>query len=72
MGNLIITPLAYSTDLIENYYALSHLPGFVLLESSDKERGRYDIVSAYPYDYLKILRNDLNIKSTFDNNRKLL
>ena len=72
MGNLIITPLAYSTDLIENYYALSHLPGFVLLESSDKERGRYDIVSAYPYDYLKILRNDLNIKSTFDKLNEML
>ncbi|MFT4057956.1 MAG: aminodeoxychorismate synthase component I [Legionella sp.] len=40
---------------MQDYYQkLSHLPGFVLLESTDKSRGRYDIVSAYPYDSIKI------------------
>ena len=66
MSDISITQLEYSTELIDHYYSLSHLPGFVLLESSDKERGRYDIVTAYPYDFLKVSRNDLNIKSTFD------
>ncbi|RMX03405.1 aminodeoxychorismate synthase component I [Legionella jordanis] len=30
------------------------LPGYVLLESADKSRGRYDILSAYPYDSLQL------------------
>ncbi len=38
----------------DHYQKLSHLPGFVLLESTDKPRARYDIVSAYPYDAIKV------------------
>ena len=46
--------LKYSAFLFEYYQKLCHLPGFVLLESTDKARGRYDILSAYPYDVLTI------------------
>lgn len=41
------------------FYALLHdLPGFVLLESADHQHGRYDIVSAYPYEQVEINQND--------------
>lgn len=46
--------LEYSLSMHEFYHKLSHLPGFVLLESSDHLRGRYDIVSAYPYDFVQM------------------
>ncbi len=57
MSGPTITPLHYTEDLITNYQALSDLPGFVLLESSDKIRGRYDIVTALPYDSFTVLRH---------------
>lgn len=41
----------------EFYQKLCNLPGFVLLESTDRTRGRYDILSAYPYDRVKIEEN---------------
>lgn len=44
--------LPYTTDQLRCYQAYCKLPGFVLLESSDTIRGRYDILSAYPYDGL--------------------
>ncbi len=40
------------------YGLLSHLPGFVLLESSDVSTGRYDIVSACPYESIRIDADD--------------
>ncbi|KTD08171.1 aminodeoxychorismate synthase, component I [Legionella jamestowniensis] len=46
--------LQYSADLLKNYQNLTALPGFVLLESSDKWRGRYDILSACPYRLIKL------------------
>ncbi len=46
--------LKYTENLISHYSNLSDLPGFVLLESSDKSNGRYDILSAFPYDYLRV------------------
>lgn len=48
----------------EYYQKLSHLPGFVVLESTDKSRGRYDIVSAYPYESIKIDPDASNIEQT--------
>lgn len=42
--------LPYHNNLIAHYAALVDLPGFVLLESGDKIRGRYDILSACPYE----------------------
>jgi para-aminobenzoate synthetase component 1 len=41
------------------------LPGFVLLESNDQTRGRYDIVSAIPYDELKLFRHSSTILDAF-------
>ena len=49
-----IESLPYVPDFTTHYQALSNLPGFVILESSDKRYGRYDIVAAYPYDRLVI------------------
>lgn len=54
MNHLITTPLRYTNNLIAHYQSLSELPGFILLESNDHQRGRYDIVTAYPYDVFKI------------------
>lgn len=53
-------PLDYRIDLQEHYQNLSHLPGFALLESADKKRGRYDVLTAYPYDSVKIHRDSNN------------
>ncbi|KTD23498.1 MULTISPECIES: aminodeoxychorismate synthase component I [Legionella] len=57
MAEIQIFNLTYSEDLIEHYQKLATLSGFVLLESNDRLRGRYDIVSALPYEELKIERN---------------
>lgn len=46
--------LDYNESMQDFYQKLSRLPGFVLLESTDKVRGRYDILSAYPYDRIII------------------
>lgn len=62
MSRLTSTSLQYTDDLITHYQTLSDLPGFVLLESSDKQRGRYDIVTALPYDTLKIWRHSPNLQ----------
>lgn len=53
-----IINLTYHADLIQHYAALSHLPGFVLLESLDQQRGRFDIISACPYDQLQCMQDD--------------
>ncbi len=50
MPNYSLIQLPYSSHLIVHYRALVDLPGFVLLESGDTSRGRYDIVSACPYE----------------------
>lgn len=52
MSTYTLIPLIYEANLIKHYRKLRHLPGFVLLESCDKRRGRYDIVSAFPYQKL--------------------
>ncbi|WP_019216825.1 aminodeoxychorismate synthase component I [Legionella tunisiensis] len=65
-----IFPLEYTDNLIENYQKMSKLPGFVLLESSDRVRGRYDILSAYPYEQFRIERHATNLSSTFEELQK--
>ena len=52
---------AYSTKTFEYnqlehgfFQKFAHLPGFVLLQSTDKMRGRYDIISAFPYERIII------------------
>ncbi len=72
VSSLTLTPLQYLNDLIANYQSLSDLPGFVLLESSDKQRGRYDIVTALPYDSLKVSRNSTDIQNAFQQLQSML
>ena len=55
-----IIELKYHFNLHEYYEALSDLPGFVLLESRDHLNGRYDIVTAYPYQRIVIPAESLN------------
>ena len=66
LNNLSIIPLEYRDDLIAQYHSLSNLPGFVLLESSDKQRGRYDIVTALPYDSFILFRDSSDIHDAFN------
>ena len=50
----MLLSLEYFSQPHAAYQKLSMLPGFVLLESSDKNMGRFDILSAYPYDQIKL------------------
>ncbi|WP_419418696.1 aminodeoxychorismate synthase component I [Legionella sp. D16C41] len=52
MQKFSLIELPYIDKLNSYYQKLAHLPGFVLLESADSARGRYDILSAYPYNIL--------------------
>ncbi|MDR3443012.1 MAG: aminodeoxychorismate synthase component I [Legionella sp.] len=61
MSQFVSLSLDYCSALQEQYQKLCHLPGFVLLESTDCSRGRYDIVSACPYDAIKIDQNTQNL-----------
>ncbi|WP_454782397.1 aminodeoxychorismate synthase component I [Legionella sp. WA2022007384] len=57
MSQIVLYSLEYHDSLHEYYQKLHHLPGFVLLESTDRFHGRYDIISAYPYDSIEIDQN---------------
>ena len=57
VGKFNTISLSYADNLIENYQKLANLPGFILLESSDKTKGRYDILSAFPYEQVKRYSN---------------
>lgn len=50
MTSELLINLDYEQDMHVYYQNYSDLPGFVLLESSDKIQGRYDILSACPYE----------------------
>lgn len=54
MPHFQIINLDYHSNLTTSYQKLAYLPGFVLLQSSDKLTGRYDILSAFPYEKIKI------------------
>lgn len=53
MSELIVLDLEQRNELIQHYQNFYDLPGFVLLQSGDRSRGRYDILSACPYDSLR-------------------
>lgn len=57
--------LPYTNDLLSHYQSLCHLPGFSLLQSGDKGRGRYDIVTALPYDALTMYRESSSLDEAF-------
>lgn len=54
MSQFVLVSLDYCSSMQDYYQKLAHLPGFALLESTDRPRARYDIVSAYPYDSVKV------------------
>ena len=56
MSKYSLSNLEYSDDLAGYYKKFCDLPGFVLLESTSRVYGRYDILSACPYDTLTISR----------------
>ncbi|HAT2058141.1 TPA: aminodeoxychorismate synthase component I [Legionella pneumophila] len=54
--------LNYHDFSSESYEKFSRLPGFVLLQSTDKSMGRYDILSAYPYERM-VIKNNIHDKN---------
>lgn len=60
MSVLQVYPLPYKNDLVNHYQSFSQLPGYVLLESQDHQHGRYDIMTALPFDELKVSRSSSN------------
>lgn len=58
--------LDYHKSLQDTYQKLTNLPGFVLLESTDKTQGRYDILSAYPYKKVVIDENTDNFSTILE------
>ncbi len=72
MTEFTIFNLDYHEQLVEDYQKLINLPGFVLLESSDKTRGRYDILSAYPYEQIKLNENTTQLSTIFTQLQQLL
>lgn len=58
--------LEYHCSLHQSYQKLSGLADFVLLESSDKTRGRYDILSAFAFDRVIIYPTTPNKQELLD------
>lgn len=54
MTDLSLIELEYNSSLVDCYQKLARLPGFILLESTNQTLGRYDIVSAFPYDQISV------------------
>ncbi|WP_392537265.1 aminodeoxychorismate synthase component I [Legionella sp. 227] len=61
MSQFVFHSLDYHHSLHDYYQKLRHLPGFVLLESTDHIHGRYDILSAYPYDSIQIAHSSSDL-----------
>ncbi|MGY2169936.1 aminodeoxychorismate synthase component I [Pseudomonas gingeri] len=55
-----VHPLPYSPDPARYFAAIRHAPGAVLLDSGRPaaERGRYDLLSAWPLEQLAVLPNE--------------
>lgn len=70
MSEISIIQLDYEVDLSNRYANLCDLPGFVLLESSDNYRGRYDIMSAYPYETITTKEQGTDLFSVLNNKIK--
>lgn len=60
MSEVTILNLENTRTLNQAYQNLSTLPGFVLLQSLDKQRGRYDILTAYPYERLQLTADTIH------------
>ncbi|RAP36298.1 aminodeoxychorismate synthase, component I [Legionella quinlivanii] len=61
-----ILELSYPSNLCHNYSKFSQLTGFVLIESADQLRGRFDILTAFPYELVNEKHlSDLNNLFTY-------
>ncbi|SDB50417.1 aminodeoxychorismate synthase component I [Pseudomonas sp. NFACC13-1] len=60
MPTCSVHPLPYRTNPAEYFAAIRHAPGSVLLDSGrpSAERGRYDLLSAWPLAQLAVLPNE--------------
>ncbi|TWC06604.1 MULTISPECIES: aminodeoxychorismate synthase component I [unclassified Pseudomonas] len=60
MPTCSVYPLPYRTNPAEYFAAIRHAPGSVLLDSGrpSAERGRYDLLSAWPLAQLAVLPNE--------------
>lgn len=65
MSECTLINLEYTQALLSQYKKLADLPGFVLLHSSDRIRGRYDIVSACPYETLTLQHDENGVDELF-------
>ncbi|WP_028388797.1 aminodeoxychorismate synthase component I [Legionella fairfieldensis] len=72
MSKFSVFNLNYNQNLLNNYQNLAKLPGFVLLESSDKTVGRYDILSAFPYEKIILPRESDHKQQVFKHLQQLL
>ena len=72
LSQFALFPLDYCPTMQEYYQKLQHLTGFVLLESTDHSRARYDIVSAYPYDSIKINQQAENLSQKLEQLNEIL
>ncbi|BCA95514.1 aminodeoxychorismate synthase, component I [Legionella antarctica] len=72
LDNTTSVLLDYPLFLQASYQKLSHLPGFVLLESTDRAHGRYDILSACPHERIIITENTCNKASVLHHLKKKL
>ena len=66
MSELSFIQLPYVKNPELRYQNFKDLPGFVLLESSSRVHGRYSILSAYPYDELKIMPGEATVSEAYD------
>jgi para-aminobenzoate synthetase component 1 len=53
-----VISLPYHANLRDHYQQLSHLDGFILLDSGNHPEGQYDILTACPYDELILYPSD--------------
>ena len=60
MPTCSVHPLPYRTNPAEYFAAIRHAPGSVLLDSGrpSAERGRYDLLSAWPLEQLAVLPDE--------------
>ena len=68
----VLLTLDYFPLMQEYYQKLRHLPGFVLLESTDRSQARYDLVSAYPYERIRIDHQTQNVSEVLSSLREVL
>lgn len=72
MNSEFLIELNYHSDLHNYYQKLCELPGFVLLESKDQTQGRYDILSAFPYEHFTVSYDEQNLNSILSDLRSTL